>query len=285
VSLALPAGECLRLDNRREQEKTMIGYIRQLIRTTFGGLALVALALAPSGSRAQQSSGAQAAIAAAVSNPARPAEDRKADSLRKPAVLLAFSGVKPGDQVLELIPGRGYFTRLLSLVVGPKGHVFALVTAEEVNARAQAADPIRSIASDPNFGNVTVFTEPVSKFTVPRPVDLVWTTQNYHDLHDKAFGPADISAFNKAVASSLKPGGVFLVIDHAAAPGRGTKDTQTLHRIDPAAAKSEIEAAGFKLMAESDALKNPDDDHRLRIFDPRIRGRTDKFAFKFIKPH
>jgi len=262
----------------------MIGFNRQLFRTTFGGLALVALALASSGSCAQQSSGAQAAIAAAVSNPARPAEDRKADSLRKPAVLLAFSGVKPGDQVLELIPGRGYFTRLLSLVVGPNGHVYTLVTAEEVNARATAADPIRSIAADRNFGNVTILTEPVSKFTVPRPVDLVWTTQNYHDLHDKAFGPADISAFNKAVAASLKPGGIFLVIDHAAAPGRGTKDTQTLHRIDPAAAKSEIEAAGFKLSAESDALKNPDDDHQLRIFDPRIRGRTDKFAFKFIKP-
>lgn len=263
----------------------MTGYARQLFRTTLGGLALAALALAPSGPRAQQSSGAQGAIEAAVSNPARPAEDRKADSVRKPAELLAFSGVKPGDEVLEVIPGRGYFTRLLSLVVGPNGHVYALVTAEEAKASAKAADPIRSIAADRNFANVTVLIEPVSKFTVPHPVDLVWTTQNYHDLHDRAFGPADIPTFNKAVAASLKAGGVFLVVDHAAAPGRGTKDTQTLHRIDPAAAKSEIEAAGLKLTAESDALKNPDDDHELRIFDPRIRGRTDKFAFKFIKPH
>jgi predicted methyltransferase len=261
----------------------MIGYICQLLRI-FGGLALVALAVAPSGSRAQQPSDAQAAIAAAVSNPARPADDRKADAQRKPAAVLAFSGVKPGDDVVELIPGRGYFTRLLSLVVGPNGHVYALVTAEEVKARAKAADPIRSIAADRSFGNVTVLTQPVSKFTVPHPVDLVWTSQNYHDLHDQAFGPADIPAFNKAVAASLKPGGVFLVIDHAAASGRGTEDTQSLHRIEPAAARSEIEAAGLKLTAESDALKNPDDDHRLRIFDPRIRGRTDKFTFKFIKP-
>ncbi len=263
----------------------MIGFIRQLFRATFGGLALAALALAPSSSRAQQSSGTQGAISAAISNPARPAQDRKANSVRKPAALLAFAGIKPGDEVLELIPGRGYFTRLLSLVVGPKGHVYALVTAEEVKASAKAADPIRSIAADRNFGNVTVLVEPVSKFTVPHPVDVVWTTQNYHDLHDQAFGPADIPNFNKAVAGSLKPGGVFLVVDHAAASGRGTKDTQTLHRIDPAAAKSEIEAAGLKLTAESDALKNPDDDHQLRIFDPRIRGRTDKFAYKFIKPN
>jgi predicted methyltransferase len=113
---------------------------------------------------------------------------------------------------------------------------------------------------------------------------MVWTTQNYHDLHDKAFGPADIPAFNKAVFDALKPGGVFFVVDHVAPAGDGIKDTETLHRIDPVAAKSEIEAAGFVLEAQSDMLRNPDDNHTLRIFDPVIRGKTDKFVFKFRKP-
>jgi predicted methyltransferase len=223
-------------------------------------------------------------VAKALANPARPDADRKQDSGRKPGELISFAGLKPGDRILELVPGSGYFTRIFSNVVGPTGYVYELVSMEEVKTSAKAADPLNAIAADPAFPGVSVFTQPIAAFRVPEPVDMVWTTQNYHDLHDKAFGPADIPAFNKAVFDALKPGGVFFVVDHAAAAGDGTKDTETLHRIDPAAAKSEIEAAGFVLEAQSDMLRNPDDNHTLRIFDPAIRGKTDKFIFRFRKP-
>ena len=223
-------------------------------------------------------------VSAALANAARPDADRKADALRKPAELVAFAGLKPGQKVLELIPGKGYFTRIFSQVVGPAGHVYELVTAEEIKASATAADPIKAIAADKTFSNVTVLIQPVSSFLAPEPVDLVWTSQNYHDLHDTAFGPANIPAFNASVFKALKPGGVFMIVDHAAAAGAGVSETQTLHRIDPAAVKTEVEAAGFTLEAQSDLLRNPADSHALKIFDPAIRGKTDKFVFKFRKP-
>ena len=253
-----------------------------------GGLLCAALAgslaLGYASAAHAQTPAIPAAVSAALANPARPDGDRKVDASRKPGELLAFAGLKPGDKVLELIPGGGYFTRIFSNAVGPDGHVYELVTAEEVKAKATAADPIKAIAADAAFPHVTVLVEPVSTFTVPEPVDMVWTSQNYHDLHDKAFGPADMAVFDKSVFAALKPGGIFMVVDHAAAAGDGTKDTETLHRIDPAAAKSEIEAAGFTLEAQSDMLHNPDDNHTLKIFDPAIRGKTDKFVFKFRKP-
>lgn len=248
----------------------------------FGTAGLLALGAATSGHA--QAPSIPSYISNAVANSARPEADRKADLLRKPAELIAFAGLKPGDRILELIPGRGYFTRLFSKVVGSTGHVYELVTAEEVKASAKAADPIKAIAADPAYPNVTVLTQPVATFSAPEPLDMVWTSQNYHDLHDIAFGPADITTFNKSVFKALKPGGVFMVVDHAAAAGEGVRDTQTLHRIDPAAAKAEIEAAGFVLESQSNVLRNPDDAHTLRIFDPAIRGKTDKFVFKFRKP-
>lgn len=243
-----------------------------------------ALTLGWSASSYAQTPGIPAFVSAALANPARPDADRKEDSVRKPGELIAFAGLKQGDRILELIPGGGYFTRIFSTVVGPTGQVYELVTAEEVKASAKALGPIQAIAADPAFPHVTVLTQPVSEFKAPEPVDMVWTTQNYHDLHDKAFGPADITAFNKSVFNALKPGGVFFVVDHAAAAGDGVRDTETLHRIEPAAAKAEIEAAGFVLEAQSDMLRNPDDTHTLRIFDAAIRGKTDKFIFKFRKP-
>jgi predicted methyltransferase len=249
----------------------------------FGSLAGI-VAVRWAGSSFAQSPAIPDFLSSAIGNPARPDADRKVDAARKPGELLAFAGLKPGDKVLELVPGGGYFTRIFSSAVGPQGHVYELVTAEEVKAKATAADPIKAIAADAAFPHVTVLVESISSFTVPEPVDLVWTSQNYHDFHDKAFGPADIPSFNKSVFTALKPGGIFMVVDHAAATGEGTKDTETLHRIEPAAAKAEIEAAGFVLEAQSDMLRNPDDDHTKRIFDPAIRGKTDKFVFKFRKP-
>ncbi len=125
---------------------------------------------------------------------------------------------------------------------------------------------------------------PLADFALPEKADLIWTSQNYHDLHNKSFGPADMGRLNKAIYDALKPGGIFLVLDHAAAPGSGFRDTQTLHRVDEAAVKTEVEAAGFQLVGESNALRNPQDGHDKLVFDPSIRGHTDQFVLKFRKP-
>jgi predicted methyltransferase len=223
-------------------------------------------------------------IAAAVADPGRPKDDVDRDAARHPAESLAFAGVKTGETVVDFIPGGGYFTRILSKAVGPKGHVYAYVPEVFATAFPKGVEGIKAIAADPAYANVTVLIEP--KFATPTPVDMIWTAQNYHDLHNPfGGGPApDMAKVNAAILGALKPGGVFLVIDHTAEAGSGLRDTNTLHRIDPAAVKSELAAAGFKLVGESDALKNPADPHTAKVFDPSIRGHTDQFMFKFEKP-
>lgn len=220
-------------------------------------------------------------IAAAIADPARPDSDREQDADRKSQQVLEFTGVKPGDRVADFIPGRGYVTRLLSKIVGDKGYVYAIVPAELPDRMAVS---VKKIADDPTYGNVTVLRDPVNNFKVPEKLDLVWTSMNYHDLHDDFLGPADLTKVNRAIFNALKPGGIYLVLDHAATSGSGLRDTATLHRIDPETVKKEVEAAGFKLEAESDLLKNPNDDHTMKVFNPAIRGKTDKFIFKFRKP-
>ena len=122
------------------------------------------------------------------------------------------------------------------------------------------------------------------RFAVPERLDLVWTAQNYHDLHDTFMKPTDIAALNAAIFRALKPGGVFIVIDHAAESGSGLRDTETLHRIDPQSIREEVTAAGFVFEGESAVLRNADDSHLLRVFDPAIRHRTDQVVLKFRKP-
>jgi predicted methyltransferase len=171
-----------------------------------------------------------AGIAAAISDPRRPPEQMKLDPSRRPAQLVAFAGLKTGDNVADFMPGNAYFTRIFSDVVGLSGHVY------------------------------------------------------YHDLHDSFMAPADVAALNKAFFNALKPGGVFLVIDHVAAAASGLRDTETLHRIDPIRMRREIEAAGFIFEAQSDALRNGDDDHTRSVFDPVVRGKTDQVVFRFRRP-
>jgi len=222
---------------------------------------------------------ATAAITAAVADPMRPAADTARDANRKPAQILAFVGVKPGDTVVELMPGGGYFTRILAKTVGPKGHVYGVVPSGFAN-RPGAMDALNALAAQ--YPNVTITATDLSSFKVPQPADVVWTSENYHDFHN---GPtANIPGLNAAAFAALKPGGVYYIEDHAAAKGAGVTTTSTLHRIDPAAAISEVEAAGFKLDGQSDLLANPDDPHDKAVFDPSIRGKTDKFALRFRKP-
>ena len=221
----------------------------------------------------------------ALADPRRPAEQRDLDTARHAARVITFAQVTSGERVLDFMPGSGYFTRIFSDVVGPKGHVYALLHSEQIaNCPPREIAGTRSIERDPSYQNVTVLTRSLSKFSIPQKLDLIWTSQNYHDLHDSFLGPADVAALNRAFFGALKPGGVFLVIDHVAEPNSGLRDTDTLHRIDPVRMKNEIEAAGFVLESESDVLRNPNDGHHLTVFDPSIRGNTDQVTYLFRRP-
>ena len=222
-------------------------------------------------------------IAKALADPAR--GDMKAvDAQRHTAELMAFSDVKPGDKVVDLIPGSGLFTRVFAKVVGPKGHVY-MVWPDEY-AKEAASDVVASdkLAADKAYGNISVLKQPANAFSTPEKVDLVFTAQNYHDYPDKFMGKVDPVAFDKQVFAALKPGGTFLVIDHAAEPGSGMRDTDTLHRIDEAIVKKQVTSAGFVFEGESPVLRNPADDHKQLVFAKAIRGKTDQFVLKFRKP-
>ncbi len=218
-------------------------------------------------------------ISAAVADGARPAEDKQRDAERKPAETLAFAGVKPGETVIEIAPGKGYYTRLLSAVVGPKGKVYAVTSQPKPDAPPPA---VQAIAADPHYGNVSVSFQRVADLKLPQGADLVWTSLNYHDFHN--IPDADVGTINRAIFAALKPGGTYFVVDHAAEAGSGARDTGTLHRIDAATVKQEVTAAGFRLVGESDILSNKADPHTAKVFDPEIRGHTDQFVLKFRKP-
>jgi predicted methyltransferase len=241
--------------------------------------------LVTGGGLAATSSAVPAFLAAAIANPSRPAEDVARDADRKPAETLVFAGIAPGQQIAELLPGGGYFTRIMSKAVGANGHVYALVPAPRPDAPANAPDfaaRVKAIAADPAYSNVSVIVEPFGELKTPVPVDLVWTSQNYHDLHN--LPGLDLVVFNQMVFESLKPGGTYLILDHATAPGEGASQTSTLHRIDPETVKREVLAAGFVYDGESNLLRQPEDPHTAKVFDPSIRGRTDQFILKFKKP-
>ena len=236
-------------------------------------LALISVSLALGGSAVAQSPAATEAIATAVADAARPDADKARDAVRKPAEIVAFAGVKPGDKVAEIAPGGGYYTRILSKAVGPEGKVYALMPAFFAN-RPGGLDAINALAEQ--YGNVEVVVIDYAATELPEPVDLVWTTENYHDLAN-----GDIATVNGWAFKALKPGGIYFVEDHAA-PGTGTSATSTLHRIDPAAVKEQVGAAGFTLEAESDLLHNPNDPHDV---NPReVQPTSDKFALRFRKP-
>lgn len=220
-------------------------------------------------------------VAAAIADTTRPPDDVARDAARKPAVLLAFVDVKPGMAVVDWVPGGGYFTRLFADVVGDEGKVYAWVPAE-LKDKYDLGKNAEAIAIQ--HRNVLAVIEPMLATTSIRDADIVWTSQNYHDLHTKGFGDVDTLAFNKQVFDMLKPGGYYIVVDHRAAEGAPVDVAESLHRIDPAIVKREVEAAGFVFDSESVALANPADDHTLNVFDEKVRGHTDQFVYKFKKP-
>ncbi|WAT18538.1 methyltransferase [Aurantiacibacter sp. MUD11] len=245
-----------------------------IVSATASALALAACSANESPVPVSYAANMQDFILAAVVSPARPAEDVARDEARKPVEIVAFAGVQRGDVIAEIAPGGGFYTRILAQAVGPEGKVYALMPAFFAN-RPGGLDGINAIAEQ--YGNVeVVVVEGYDTLSFPEPIDLFWTTENYHDLAN-----GDISVVNSAVFGALRPGGIFFVEDHAA-PGTGTSATATLHRIDPAAVVDQVTSAGFTLEAESDLLHNPADPHDAspREFD----GVSDKFALRFRKP-
>jgi predicted methyltransferase len=240
--------------------------------------AAVLLAMAPAASAALPK-----AVAAAAAHPARKADVEK-DARRKGPDLVAFAQVAPGDKVLDLIPGAGYFTRLFSLAVAPAGRVYAIWPEEYDKVSRPDSEVMRKMAATAPFTNVRVLVQPAAALAAPEALDLVFTSQNYHDYPDKFMGSLDPAVLNRAVFKALKPGGRYVIVDHLGRPGTGMRETDTLHRIDVAAVKRQVTAAGFVLEAESSLLANPKDPLTVQVFDRSVRGNTSQFVLRFRKP-
>jgi predicted methyltransferase len=223
-------------------------------------------------------------IGAALNDPNRPAADKARDATRRPGEILAWAGVRPGMKVVDLVPGSGYFTRIFSKVVGPAGRVYAYVP-DELTALAKGKPPtVAAFVGKPPYQNTRMILQKLPDFSIPEKVDVIFTAQNYHDTHLPFMGPVDMSVVNRRAFQALKPGGVFIVIDHTAKAGTGVSQWDSLHRIDPAVVRREIEAAGFVYEGETRILRNGRDPLTASVFDPSIRGKTDQFAYKFRKP-
>ncbi|WP_309604481.1 methyltransferase [Phenylobacterium sp.] len=245
-------------------------------------LSALSLAVATLGAASGAFAGLPANLSAAVADKARPAGDVARDTARKPAELLAFAEVKPGQSVADFMMGGGYFTRILAAAVGPTGKVYAYQSAEFIKFRAAYGTEQSTAVAD--YKNAVALTGPLSATGLPAGLDLVLTVQNYHDLHLKPFPAGTAASVNAQIFKALKPGGLYVVVDHAAAVGAPVEVADSLHRIDPAVVRTEVEAAGFKLAAEDAMLANPEDPHSANVFSPAIRGKTDQFVLKFRKP-
>jgi predicted methyltransferase len=246
---------------------------------------LIGVVALVSGAFALDNASNSTASTTAVADPSRPDSDTTRDADRKPAQTLVFAGVKPGDKVADYVADEGYFTRLFSSIVGSTGHVYAV----EPTAFFKFEHFVKGVAELQGFAvahpNVTVTTAAALEgLRFPEKLDLFWISRNYHDLHDKFMGPVDVAAFNKAVYEALKPGGIYIVLDHSAAPGAAADVTETLHRIESSTVRREVEAAGFRFDSESTLLANSADPRTAKVFDQTIRGHTDQFILKFRKP-
>jgi predicted methyltransferase len=234
-------------------------------------------------------------VVAAVADLRRPAADRERDALRHPADILAFTGVQPGWRVADVGPGGGYYTRLFAVAVGDGGRVYGINRVRNPNA----TQPPAIIAVSEQYPNIRVIEQGYQGWTAPEQLDAIFISQIYHDFHlpaapareataTQTAAPArpalDVPALNRGLFAALKPGGVLIVIDHAAATGSDLSVTDSLHRIEQADVRSELETAGFVFEDESQVLRNPADNHAVRVFEGDIRGRTDQFVMRFRKP-
>ena len=219
-------------------------------------------------------------IAAAVADKDRPKEDTDRDADRKPAEIMALTGVKPGDRAVDVGPGKGYYTRILSRIVGANGKVYGFNPTWVDAKYPTAKEGVAALAAG-GYANVEASVQPMDEIKFDKPVDLVFISQLYHD---QVWQKIDIAKMNKAIFDALKPGGIYFIIDHSGPGVTAVEQIDKLHRIDADLVKKEVLAAGFKLEAESDVLRNPNDPKNILVFDPSIRGKTDQFVYKFRKP-
>ena len=200
--------------------------------------------------------------------------------------LIRFARTDAGSTVIDVWPGSGDWTRLFSDIVGPEGRVYSFVPAEIAHFKSDPVGRMRALAKEPGRENVEVISaDLVALPDRSQPPDVVWLHLFYHDLHTALLQTrgATPTAFNRAVYERLKPGGFYVIVDHVATAGKGTSHAESLHRIEPAAVRAEVQTAGFVLDAESTVLANKDDPHSITVFDPSIKGETDRFAYRFVR--
>jgi len=221
-------------------------------------------------------------IVAALADARRPAADFERDAMRYPAETLAFAQIEPGDRVADIFPGGGYWTRLFAVAVGEEGRVYPTIRPDGVAGEYET--PVLEVAAQ--YPNAVMARAPYDALAFPEPLDVIFTAQNYHDMAITEYALGDRAAMNRAAFAALKPGGLYVIIDHTAVAGAPieTGGDAILHRIDPAIVRREVEAAGFLFDGESQALRNPQDSRTTNVFDPAIRGRTDQFMLRFRKP-
>lgn len=222
-----------------------------------------------------------AAVTAALAAPDRLQADRERDARSRPDQVLPLLDLSPGDRVADIFGGAGYYSELLGRLVGPEGRVllhnnaaYAAYVGEALEQRFDgrqlpAVARHQSEVDDLALGGGSL--------------DAALIIMSYHDLYHVApdWPQIDVEAFMGQVAAALKPGGRFLLVDHIAAPGTGAASAQDLHRIEPDFVVEDVERFGFRLTGRSDALRNPDDDYGVSVFDPQVRGRTDRFIMVF----
>lgn len=246
-------------------------------RSLIAAVALTLSLAGPSWAVAQDA----ASYASALADPVRTAADRERDAARHVADTLAFAQVKPGQQVADMIIGGGYFTRAFAAAVGPEGKVTAWQPAEFI---AFETDYKTAIEAADAMANVDGIQSPIGAPEFPAGLDLIFTAQNYHDLHLEPFADDTAQKVNAAAFAALKPGGLYVIVDHHATAGSGLAAADSLHRIDIEQVKREVTAAGFVLDGESEVLANTTDPRTANVFDPSIRGKTSQFMLRFKKP-
>jgi predicted methyltransferase len=223
-------------------------------------------------------------IRGAIADDDRTDPDRKLDAGRKPGEVLAFFKVAPGQRIGELFAGGGYTTELLARTLGENAKLYAQNTKEVMDRFARK--PLSERLAKPAFKSTVMLERPAESPFPPevKDLDAVICVLNYHDY---VWQKVDRTKLNAAVFAVLKPGGIYGIVDHSAAKGSGLRDVETLHRIDEETVKQEITAAGFKLDAESDVLRNPADPRDWNASPTAAgdkRGTSDRFLLRFVKP-
>lgn len=220
-------------------------------------------------------------IEAAVSDQTRLADQVERDAGRKPAELIAFSGIQPGETIADIAVGGGYYTAILSRYLGDDGKIHAVDPARIFEAFPQAAEGFPNYIENDPRANVTYSVQELDAFEVSEPLDHILMVLYYHDT---LWTGEDRDKMNAAFFDALKPGGSFLVVDHDGEPGAAAEIGKTLHRMDCTLISPEVTRAGFVLEASADFLENPDDPLTVSVFDPEWRGKTDRCVLKFRKP-